>query len=102
MDLLSDFLRDQLSRRGFLQVTTGALIAGSNVAASDLYVPLPTHRFRVRCDSDLLLLEFSFVNLTPPPPRSPGVFSFLRTGITHGGSHLTALRPLFDSPAKLP
>src|SRR5687767_11272600 len=42
--------------------TCGVLMTEAPLLAEDLGEELPTHRFRVRRDSDLLSLELSFVN----------------------------------------
>ncbi len=55
----------ELTRRAFLQATaagTGVLLAIDPSPAAELGAELPTHRFRVVRDVDLLALEFSFVN----------------------------------------
>lgn len=55
----------KLDRREFLAITSGALgiaLAEPYVDAAEIGAELPTHRFRVRRDADLLSLEFRFVN----------------------------------------
>jgi hypothetical protein len=73
-DGLKSFFSAQprLSRREFLGVTagvSGALLLSDPVAAIEIGAELPTYRFRVRRDRDLLSLEFSFVNFERVGPQ---------------------------------
>jgi hypothetical protein len=55
----------QWTRRDFFTIAgaaTGALLAFDPTKAAEVGAELPTHRFRIRRDEDLLSLEVSFVN----------------------------------------
>lgn len=54
-----------IDRREFLALASGAVgvaLSGRPSLAADLGQELPTHRFRVRRDADLLALDFRFVH----------------------------------------
>jgi hypothetical protein len=62
----------QFSRRDFIRTCvggTGTLLLSDPTKAADLGARLPSHRFSVRRDSDLLDLEFTFVNFTATGER---------------------------------